>query len=110
MTANRELEQGAAETESLLAALNDQTRRDLLALREKLDARARYYAELGEAMMADRRRAEEELEATLGACVLLTDVCMFCPSFPRASFVVCPSSIRPALPFLAVLSFALSFF
>lgn len=67
MTANRELEKGAVETEGQLGSLKDQSGRDLLALRQKLDTLRESYAEMDEAREANHRRADE-LDVILGAC------------------------------------------
>lgn len=65
MTANRQLELDAAETESALKALSEESQRDLLLLHEKRDRLRASNAELRATVEADRRRAEE-LELLFG--------------------------------------------
>lgn len=88
VTANRQLELDAAEAESALKALSEESRRDLNLLHEKRDRLRASNAELRATVEADRRRAEE-LEVLL------------CTSYPRAS---CCSAAW--LPILFVLLFS----
>lgn len=69
VTANRELERDAAETEKTLATLKDQSQRDLLLLRQELDGLRTSNAELSGAVEADRRNTRE-LDVILGGCAL----------------------------------------
>lgn len=69
MTANRELERDAAETEKALATLKDQSQGGLLLLRQELDSLRASNAELSGAVEADRR-STRELDVILGGYAL----------------------------------------
>lgn len=64
VTANRELDRDALETENALRALKDQSQRDLLLLRQRRDSLRASNADLRAAVDAHRRRAGE-LDAVL---------------------------------------------
>lgn len=101
VTANRELERGAAETESALAALRDRSRRGLLLLSQKRDALRGSNGALREAVGADRCRVEE-LDVVLGARVRSFVAPSLPPSLcscvPPCSVVLPPPLLFPSSP------------
>ena len=107
VTANRELDREASETENALRALKDQSQRDMLLLRQTRDGLVAANADLRAATDADRGRAEE-LDAALRETFIAASF-FEKPSSPTPTFVCLLASVNPRAPCSAILFWALMY-